>query len=94
MSLKSDLIRRVARRNPSLGEAVVSQVMNIFFLAILHHVRDECRVELRGFGSFSARSYVLKNSNAALSKTRYRRMYFRPSEKLIKAVNSHHPKGQ
>ncbi|MDB1135209.1 HU family DNA-binding protein [Candidatus Anaplasma sp. TIGMIC] len=88
MTLKSDLIKRMARRNPTLGEAVIAQILNIFFDAILHHIREESRVELRGFGSFSSRSYNLKSSHLGLSKLSYKRMYFRPSEKLIKAVNA------
>ncbi|MGN7661554.1 MAG: HU family DNA-binding protein [Anaplasma sp.] len=91
MSLRSNLIQRVVRRNPSLGEAVVSQIFGIFFSAIVNHVSNGHRVELRGFGSFSARQYVLKsqNSNPRLTKLHYRKVYFRPSEKLVEAVDSH-----
>ncbi|MCU7611895.1 HU family DNA-binding protein [Anaplasma capra] len=88
MSLRSDLIQRVTRRNPSLGEAVVSQIVSIFFSSIIDYVSSGYRVELRGFGSFSARYYVLKDhsSNLRLPKASYRKVYFRPSEKLVKAV--------
>lgn len=88
MTLRSDLIRRLARRNAALGESVVAQILDIFFGSILQSVREETRVELRGFGSFSARNYVLQSSTEGLHKTKYKRVYFRPSEKLIKAVNS------
>ncbi|WP_349291290.1 HU family DNA-binding protein [Anaplasma phagocytophilum] len=91
--LRSDLIRRIARKNPTLGEGVVSQILNVFFQSILQHIHVDSRVELRGFGSFASRSYVLKSANVALGKMQYKRMYFRPSEKLIKAVNqTTHPK--
>ncbi|MEH0831624.1 HU family DNA-binding protein [Anaplasma bovis] len=88
MSLKSDLIKRISRKNPALGEVVVSQILSVFFLSIVEHISVGCRVELRGFGSFSARSYVFKDCNRELGRSRYRKMYFRPSEKLVKAVNN------
>lgn len=87
MTLRSDLIRRLARRNSALGEAVVAQILDIFFGSILKSIREETRVELRGFGSFSSRNYVLQSSTEGLHKTKYKRIYFRPSDKLIKAVN-------
>ncbi|ACZ49050.1 putative integration host factor [Anaplasma centrale str. Israel] len=89
MSLKSDLIQRVSRRNPSLGEAVVSQIVGIFFSSIVSCISSGHRVELRGFGAFSTRHYVLKDHglNSRLPKATYKRVYFRPSEKLVKAVD-------
>ncbi|QJC27342.1 integration host factor subunit beta [Anaplasma platys] len=88
------MIRRLARRNSALGEPVVAQILDIFFGSILQSIREETRVELRGFGSFSARNYVLQSSTEGLHKMRYRRIYFRPSEKLIKAVNSGNSKSE
>ncbi|WP_044194379.1 HU family DNA-binding protein [Ehrlichia japonica] len=85
--LKSHLIQHISKKNPSLSEEIVSKILNIFFSLIIDYLRNDCRVELRGFGSFTVRSYNIKIANAKLAKNKYRKVYFRASNKFIKLIN-------
>ncbi|QXK91784.1 HU family DNA-binding protein [Neoehrlichia mikurensis] len=87
MSLKSHLIQRISKKNPSLGEDIVLHIFDIFFSLIINNIKNNQRVELRGFGSFSTKSYIIKSSNSRLIKDKYKKIYFRPSNKLIQLIN-------
>lgn len=52
---KSELIARLAERNPHLYRRDLERVVNTVFAEIVAALAAGDRVELRGFGSFSAR---------------------------------------
>ena len=52
---KSELIARLAEQNPSLYHRDLEQLVNTIFETITKALEDGDRVELRGFGAFSAR---------------------------------------
>ena len=53
--LKSELIRRISRQNSHLYERVIEKVVNAIFGEMVEALRRGDRVELRGFGTFSAK---------------------------------------
>jgi integration host factor subunit beta len=53
--LKSELIKRISSQNPHLFERDIEKVVDAIFDQIVEALRCGDRVEVRGFGSFSAR---------------------------------------
>ena len=53
--IKSELIRRISSQNPHLYERDIEKVVNAIFDEMVEALRRGDRVELRGFGAFSAR---------------------------------------
>jgi integration host factor subunit beta len=53
--IKSELVLKIAERNPHLYHRDVENIVNTVLLTITHALRDEYRVELRGFGAFSTK---------------------------------------
>jgi len=53
--IKSELIKRIAAQNPHLYERDVEKIVNALLDEIVQAMRCGDRVELRGFGVFSAK---------------------------------------
>jgi integration host factor subunit beta len=53
--LKSELIRRISSKNPHLYERDIERVVSAILDAMVEALRRGDRVELRGFGAFSAK---------------------------------------
>jgi len=53
--IKSELIKRIASQNPHLYQRDIEKVVNAIFDEMVEALRRGDRVELRGFGAFSAR---------------------------------------
>jgi integration host factor subunit beta len=53
--LKSELIQRISSRNPHLYQRDVEKVVNAILDQIIEALARGDRVELRGFGAFSAK---------------------------------------
>ena len=53
--IKSELIKRIAAQNPHLYERDVEKIVNALLDEIVQALRRGDRVELRGFGVFSAK---------------------------------------
>lgn len=53
---KSDLIQRLAERNPHLYLRDIEKIVNTIFDEITVALAEGDRVELRGFGAFSVKS--------------------------------------
>ena len=54
---KSELIARLAARNPDLYHRDVERLVNTVFDSIIDALESGNRVELRGFGAFSVREH-------------------------------------
>ncbi|MAS87553.1 MAG: integration host factor subunit beta [Micavibrio sp.] len=52
---KSELISRLAERNPHLFLRDLERIVDSFFTTISDALKDGHRVELRGFGAFSVK---------------------------------------
>ena len=53
--IKSELVKRIASQNPHLFERDIEKVINAILTEMIEALRRGDRVELRGFGAFSAR---------------------------------------
>ena len=53
--LKSELIKRISSQNPHLYERDIEKVVNAIFDEMVEALRRGERIELRGFGAFSAK---------------------------------------
>lgn len=53
--IKSELIAKLAKKNPHLYQRDVERIVNTFFDAIAEALARGERVELRGFGAFSVK---------------------------------------
>ena len=53
--IKSELVQRIASQNPHLYQRDIEKVVNTIFDQIVQTLRRGDRVELRGFGAFSAK---------------------------------------
>ncbi|NSM56468.1 integration host factor subunit beta [Wolbachia endosymbiont of Atemnus politus] len=91
MATKSNIITKVAKRHPLLDKVVIAAIVNRFFEVLSSALEHHNRVEIRGFGSFSIRSYNLKETNHLVlqqfAKNQYFKTYFRSSKKLSDLIN-------
>jgi integration host factor subunit beta len=53
--IKSELIQRIAAKNPGLFQRDIEKIVNIILATIVDAMARGDRVELRGFGIFSVR---------------------------------------
>ncbi|MGL9717682.1 MAG: HU family DNA-binding protein [Wolbachia sp.] len=91
MATKSNIITKVAKRHPLLDKMVIAAIVNRFFEVLSSALERHSRIEIRGFGSFSIRSYNLKETNHLMlqkfAKNQYFKTYFRSSKKLSDLIN-------
>jgi integration host factor subunit beta len=88
---RSDLIACIERENPDLSSPELGQIVDLFFDRIAHALASGGRVELRGFGSFSTRSYDARTarnpkSGVQVEVIEKRRPFFRPGSSLAKRL--------
>ncbi len=53
---KSELISKIAEKNPNLTFKDIEKIVNIVFDSIIHALAEGNRIEFRGFGAFSVRT--------------------------------------
>jgi integration host factor subunit beta len=53
--IKSELIQRISSQNPHLYQRDIEKIVSVILDEIIEALRSGDRVELRGFGSFSAK---------------------------------------
>ncbi len=54
--IKSELVQKIADRNPHLYHRDIERIVNAVLEKIVGAMQDGDRVELRGFGAFSVKS--------------------------------------
>ena len=54
--IKSELVQKIAEKNPHLYHRDIERIVNTVLDAVITALMDGDRVELRGFGAFSAKS--------------------------------------
>ena len=54
--IRSELVQKIASENSDLRLEEIEQNVDVFFDSIIDQLANGGRVELRGFGAFSARS--------------------------------------
>jgi integration host factor subunit beta len=68
--IRSDLVRRIRHQNPHLQRQDVETVVRAIFDEITATLARGDRVELRGFGAFSARIHEARTDGSARSRSK------------------------
>ena len=90
---RSDLIQRMAMRNPTLNATNIPKILDTIFEAIADYLANDGRVELRGFGSFSTRVRTARpgmnpRTGERVAVEAKRLVYFRPGKQMHEAINA------
>ncbi|EZP70566.1 HU family DNA-binding protein [Sphingobium fuliginis] len=90
--VRSDLIDRIAEENPALSQSEIDKIVETFFGSIVSHLTAGGRVELRGFGAFSVRSYDGRagrnpKTGEMVMVDATRRPYFKPGKQMLARLN-------
>jgi integration host factor subunit beta len=59
--IRSELVQALAKSHPGLSPRELDNIVTVFFDEVVQHLCKGGRVELRGFGTFSARSRNSRN---------------------------------
>ncbi|MEM9224429.1 MAG: integration host factor subunit beta [Pseudomonadota bacterium] len=91
--IKSELITRVAMRNPHMLQRDVESVINCVLREMSNAMRDNNRVEIRGFGAFSVRHRDARTgrnprTGEAVEVDEKSVPFFRPGKELRERINN------
>ena len=90
--IKSELIRRISSQNPHLYERDIEKVVNEIFDEMVEALRRGDRVELRGFGVFSAKLRAARQgrnprTGAIVAVAKRALPYFKPGKEMHARLN-------
>ena len=90
--LKSELIQRISSQNPHLYQRDIEKIVSAILDEIIEALRRGDRVELRGFGAFSARlrgAHQGRNprTGAVVPVARKSAPYFKTAKEMRKRLN-------
>lgn len=90
--VKTDLINRITKQNPELGEGVCRRLVDTFFNAMIDQLSQDRAIELRGFGSFAVKRYderLVRNPRTGLTifKKGIVGVRFRAGKSLVASLN-------
>jgi len=85
--IKSELVQKLSAQCPHLYQRDLERIVNIVLEQITNSLKDGGRVELRGFGSFSAKSRRARmgrnpRTGSSVEVIAKRAIYFRPGKEL------------
>jgi len=91
--VRSELVSYLLQENISLSVAEVEHIVSIFFDEIVAQLRRGGRVELRGFGAFSARRRDARigrdpRTGAAVAVQSTSVPYFKPGKDIRQRLNA------
>ena len=91
--IKSELVIKIAEKNPHLYHRDVERIVNRVFDEITHAMRDGNRVELRGCGAFSAKERQARTgrnprTGEAVDVTEKRVPFFKTGKELRQRLNA------
>ncbi|KQM97721.1 MULTISPECIES: integration host factor subunit beta [unclassified Sphingomonas] len=90
--IRSELVQLVAQDNPGLPQRDIERIVATFFDSIVERLRDEGRVELRGFGAFSTRARDARTgrnprTGESVEVDAKRVPYFKPGKEMRARLN-------
>ena len=90
--IRSELVTKVAEKNPHLTLRDVEAIVGVVFDQITAALSEGRRVELRGFGAFSIRDRDARTgrnprTGSAVSVDAKRVPYFKPGKELRERLN-------
>jgi integration host factor subunit beta len=91
--IKSELVQKLSAQCPHLYQRDLEQIVNIVLDQVTNSLKDGGRVELRGFGSFSAKSRRARvgrnpRTGSSVEVIAKRALYFRPGRELRDRLNA------
>ena len=91
--IKSELVIKIAEKNPHLYHRDVERIVNRVVDEVTHAMRDGNRVELRGFGAFSAKERQARTgrnprTGEAVDVTEKRVPFFKTGKELRQRLNA------
>jgi integration host factor subunit beta len=94
--IKSELVTRLAARNPHLYQKEVEGVVNTVLGEIGQALKERNRVELRGFGAFSVRVRGARlgrnpRTGAAVEVAEKAAPFFRAGKEMRDRINANRP---
>ena len=92
--IKSELVQRIASQNPHLYQRDVENIVNAILGEITSAMAKGDRVELRGFGSFSARMRSERlgrnpRTGEAVAVSSKAALHFKAGQELRERLNGH-----
>lgn len=90
---KSELVSRLSKRYPHLLKRELRTIVDIMFATLSDALKNEQRIEIRGFGSFSVRKRkprMARNpkTNEVVYLSERPSVYFRSGKELKELLNS------
>ena len=91
--LKSDILKKLGLKHQNLSEGDIEQIFNIFIKKIVHALKDDKNVELRGFGTVKKKINKAKHvrnpkTNEKLFKKENFKLHFKTGKILHNKLNS------
>jgi integration host factor subunit beta len=91
--IKSELVQKLSAQCPHLYQRDLERIVNIVLDQVTNSLKDGGRVELRGFGSFSAKSRRARvgrnpRTGSSVEVIAKRAIYFRPGKELRDRLKS------
>ena len=91
--IKSELVQKIADKNPHLYHRDVERIVNRVFDEVIDSMKQGHRVELRGFGAFSvkernARTGRNPRTGESVDVTEKRVPFFKTGKELRQRLNS------
>ena len=91
--LKSDILKKLGLKHQNLSESDIEQIFNIFIKKIVHALKDDKNVELRGFGTLKKKVNKAKQvrnpkTNEKLYKKENFKLHFKTGKILHSKLNS------
>ena len=91
--LKSDILKKLELKHENLSESDIEQIFNIFIKKIIHALKDNKNVELRGFGTLKKKINKAKQvrnpkTNEKLYKKENFKLHFKTGKILHSKLNS------
>jgi len=90
--IRSELLKKLESENPELKAEEVEKLVDIFFNQIIERLASGGRVELRGFGAFSARERAPRKgrnprTGESVDVPAKRAPYFKPGKEVRLRLN-------
>jgi len=90
--IRSELVQQLAKDNPGLALSEIERIVTIFFDEITERLKQDGRVELRGFGAFSTRAREARTgrnprTGEAVKVSAKRVPYFKPGKEMRARLN-------
>ena len=91
--LKSDILKKLESKHQNLSENDIEQIFNIFIKKIIHALKNNKNVELRGFGTLKKKINKAKQvrnpkTNEKLYKKENFKLHFKTGKILHSKINS------